>query len=126
MDQGSLSLASGSRSLFHSLNEETHVSNVVINQRDRNAMLEHNGNILRIDRGTKWGNHFGDTQEGRRRYRAHLWQMLDRGDTTIAELQSLDGKALAGWEAPNPCHGDILARAIAWAKSQPEQLSLDV
>ena len=98
--------------------------NIVINQRDSEAMLANNGNVLRIDRGTKWGNRFGDTPEGHKRYRQQLWQMLDRGDTTIAELQSLDGKALAGWQAPEPCHGDILAKAIAWAKTQPQQLEL--
>ena len=100
--------------------------NLVINQNDKAAMLAANGRVLRIDRGTKWGNRFGDSAEGHQRYRRQLWQMLDRGDVTIDELQGLDGLVLAGHRAPEPCHGHVLAKAIKWACTQPRQLSLAI
>ena len=100
--------------------------NLVINQKDREAMLAHNGNVLRIDRGTKWGNPFGDHAKGHERYRNHIWEQMQLGFITIAELQGLDGKVLAGWRAPEPCHGDVLAKAIAWAVKQPRQLELEL
>jgi len=69
------------------------------------------GNIVRIDRGTVFGNPFvigrdGDRAQVIQRYRGHMCQVL-----TCRQLMSLEGKRLACWCHPLPCHGDVL---IEW------------
>ena len=64
----------------------------------------HNNTVL-IDRRTKWGNKFRIGADGTR-------------DEVIAleELAELDGMWLACHCYPeNRCHGEVLARAAAWA-----------
>ena len=78
-----------------------------------------NGTVL-IDRRTKWGNPFRITpacsrEQAIARYRADLWRRIRAGEVSLQELAALDGCWLACWCEPEPCHGDVLARAAAWA-----------
>ncbi len=80
-------------------------------------------NTVLIDRRTKWGNPFklgadGSREEVIARYRAYLWHHIQAGDIALEELAELDGCWLACHCAPLPCHGDVLARAAAWASQQ--------
>lgn len=85
-----------------------------------------NGLAVRIDRQTQWGNPFvigkhGDREEVIAKYRRHLWRRIQSKEVSLEELASLDSKSLACWCAPHPCHGEVLARASAWAKSTLEK-----
>ena len=78
------------------------------------------GNTVLIDRRTRWGNRFRtgpgqDSEQVIARYRADLWRRIRAGEITLVELAELDGCWLACWCEPLPCHGDVLARAAAWA-----------
>jgi Domain of unknown function (DUF4326) len=60
---------------------------------------------------SKWGNPFkvgrdGTPAEVIAKYEAHLRSRPD----LMAALPELRGKVLGCWCAPNPCHGDVLAR----------------
>ena len=77
-------------------------------------------NTVLIDRRTKWGNPFRIGEDVSRdeaiaRYRAHLWRHIQAGDVSLEDLAELDGCWLACWCEPLPCHGDVLAKAAAWA-----------
>ena len=79
--------------------------------------------VVRIDRATRWGNPYrigpdGDRARVIERYRADLWRRIRAGEIALADLAALDGRDLACWCAPLPCHGDVLARAAAWAASE--------
>ena len=50
------------------------------------------------------------------RYRADLWRRIRAGEIGIEELARLDGCWLACW-CDEHCHGEVLARAAAWAAS---------
>ena len=78
--------------------------------------------VVRIDRRTKWGNPFVIGRHGTREevialYRAELWRRIRAGEVSLEELAALHGKTLACHCAPLPCHGEVLARAAAWAAS---------
>ena len=86
------------------------------------AANEH-GDAVRIDRRTRWGNPFvigrhGSRDEVIERYRTWLWGKIERGEIAPAELAALNGKTLFCHCAPRPCHGDILAKAAAWAREK--------
>ena len=75
---------------------------------------------VRIDRMSRWGNPFKinasqDRETVIRLYRQHLWRMIQEERISIKDLASLHGKDLYCWCAPLPCHGDVLAKAAAWA-----------
>ncbi len=58
-----------------------------------------------------WGNPFaigrdGDRAEVIERYERYLLESPD----LLARLRELKGKTLGCWCAPQPCHGDVLAR----------------
>ena len=77
-------------------------------------------NTVLVDRRTKWGSPFriGDGQDRAQaiaRYREDLWRRIRAGEAALEELAVLDGMWLACWCHPEPCHGDVLARAAAWA-----------
>lgn len=79
--------------------------------------------VVRVDRATKWGNPFRIGRHGTRaevieRYRRELWQRIRAGEVDLDELAALDGRDLACWCAPLPCHGEVLARAAKWAADQ--------
>ena len=77
-------------------------------------------NTVLVDRRTKWGNPFRigpgqDAAQAVARYRADLWRRIRAGEIALEELAELDGRWLACWCDPLPCHGHVLARAAAWA-----------
>jgi Domain of unknown function (DUF4326) len=49
------------------------------------------------------------------RYRAWLWRQARTGRIELQALAALEGRALGCWCAPEPCHGEVLAAAAAWA-----------
>ncbi len=78
-----------------------------------------NSTVL-IDRRTKWGNPFRiapdcSREQAIERYRVDLWRRIQAGEIALEELAELDGCWLACWCEPLPCHGDVLAKAAAWA-----------
>ena len=77
-------------------------------------------NTVLIDRRTRWGNPFRigkgqNREQAIARYREDLWRRIKAGEVSPEELAELDGCWLACWCEPLPCHGDVLARAAAWA-----------
>lgn len=85
------------------------------------ALLERG--IVRVDRATKWGNPFRIGRNATRtevieRYRRDLWRRVRAGEVDLDELAALDGRDLACWCHPMPCHADVLARAAAWASNR--------
>lgn len=89
----------------------------------RGGNVEHDVYIGRQRRGSKlfdWGNPFvigrdGDRQEVLTRYEAWLKTQMKTGAISLEQVASLHGKTLGCWCKPEPCHGDILARAAKWA-----------
>lgn len=85
---------------------------VVMNMRDDLARaIEARGLLVRIDRGTPWGNPFildddGDRETVIQSYADHY---LPYKPSLLAKLHDLRGQALGCWCAPAACHGDILA-----------------
>ena len=80
---------------------------------------EHDGTV-RIDRKSRWGNSFIIGRHGSREdviefYRRRLWCLIEQELVSLDDLASLQGKRLACWCAPLPCHGDVLTRAAEWA-----------
>lgn len=72
------------------------------------------GLYMRIDRKTEWGNPFelpadGDRHTVIRNYARHY---LPNKPSLLAKLDSLPGKALGCWCAPEACHGDVLVGVI--------------
>ena len=84
---------------------------------------DEHGDVVRIDRRTRWGNPFligrhGNREEVIERYRTWLWGKVRKGEIQVAELAALNGKTLACHCAPLPCHGDVLVKAAAWAQAR--------
>ena len=80
----------------------------------------HNNTML-IDDRTEWRNPFRAGRDGNREqavahYRADLWRRIHAGEIALADLAELDGCWLACW-CDEHCHGEVLARAAAWAAS---------
>ena len=80
-------------------------------------------NTVLIDRRTKWGNPFRigkgqNREQAIARYREDLWRRIRACEVSLEELAELDGCWLACWCEPLPCHGDVLARAAAWASRE--------
>ena len=103
----------------------------VVNMRDRpdlRAALDgrdEHGDVVRIDRRTRWSNPFvigrhGSREEVIERYRAWLWRKVKSGWISLAELAALNGKTLLCHCHPKPCHGDVLAKASSWAHARLE------
>lgn len=88
---------------------------IVVNMRDDiSRVLETKGLLVRIDRGTPWGNPFILDDDGDRvtviaSYADHY---LPHKPSLLSKLGSLQGKALGCWCAPLPCHGDALKGLI--------------
>jgi len=88
---------------------------IVVNMRDDiSKVLEAKGLLVRIDRGTPWGNPFildddGDRETVIASYADHY---LPHKPSLLCRLDSLRGKALGCWCAPLPCHGDALKKLI--------------
>jgi|SRR5215218_6298780 len=67
-----------------------------------------------------WGNRFTIGEAGSREraielYRLWLWREIRARRITLEQLAALHGKRLGCFCAPLACHGDVLARAAAWA-----------
>lgn len=89
-------------------------------QQARAVHLKREAFDVRIDRQTRWGNPFpmrkeSDRDEVIKKYRHYLWQEIKSGKITLEDLAALHGKRLGCHCAPRPCHGDVLAKAAAWA-----------
>ena len=83
------------------------------------------GAYQRIDRRTCFGNRFEIGRDGTRaevieKYEAQLWTRLRERTITLETLASVHGQTLVCWCAPLACHGNVLARAAAWAYGQLE------
>ena len=101
----------------------------VVNMKDRpdlraslDGVNEH-GDVVRIDRRTRWGNPFvigrhGNREEVIEHYRNWLWGKVKSGGIPLSELAALNGKILACHCHPLPCHGDVLAKAASWAHAR--------
>jgi hypothetical protein len=99
----------------------------VVNVRNIN---KNDPDVEYIGRGSIWGNPYshkegtlawykvGTVGEAIYMYRMHLWKQIRDGDITIEMLLGLDDKRLACYCAPNPCHGNVIKRAVQWAKEQ--------
>ncbi len=86
--------------------------------------------VVYIGRGSIWGNPYSHKEgtkaeyvvasvaEAIEAYRNWLWKQIKEGSITIKMLKELDGKRLACYCAPNPCHGNVIKRAVRWAKEQ--------
>lgn len=57
-------------------------------------------------------------EEAIEQYRADLWRQIESGELKLGDLAFLAGKTLGCWCAPQPCHGDVLARAAEWAADE--------
>lgn len=72
------------------------------------------GAYMRIDRRTEWGNPFEMPGDGDRdtviaNYGRHY---LPHKPSLLSKLDTLRGKALGCWCAPEPCHGDVLKARV--------------
>lgn len=90
---------------------------IVVSLRTHNDLIgwaDAAGLYMRIDRRTEWGNPFELPDDGDRdtviaNYAAHY---LPHKPSLLSKLDTLRGKALGCWCAPERCHGDVLkARA---------------
>lgn len=83
-----------------------------------------------IGRGSIWGNPYTHIPKGTKAefvvdtveeaiglYKKHLWSQIKSGEVTKEMLLSLDEKRLGCFCKPKPCHGDVIAKAVEWAKS---------
>ena len=82
-----------------------------------------------IGRGSRWGNEYSHregtkatvivptVEEAIAKYRDDLWSKIKSGQITLSDLRSLDGKRLGCFCKPAPCHGDVLKRAVEWART---------
>lgn len=76
-----------------------------------------------IGRGSKWGNPFVIGKDGNRaqvceKHKQYLWDQIQSGEVTVADLLALKNKDLVCFCAPLQCHGDTLVQAVAWAVQQ--------
>ena len=79
--------------------------------------------IAYIGRGSVWGNPFKIQGVWGRDdvvyfYKGWLWKQIQEGIITKEMLLELDGKRLACYCSPQACHGDVLVKAIEWAKNE--------
>ena len=51
-------------------------------------------------------------------YREVLWAQLKLGLVKKEDLLALDGKRLGCFCKPQACHGDVIVKAVEWAKTQ--------
>lgn len=84
-----------------------------------------------IGRGSIWGNPYSHIPSGTKaqfvvetveqaieNYKKYLWQQIKSGTITRDQLLELDGKVLGCFCKPKPCHGDVIVKAVEWAKTQ--------
>jgi len=71
--------------------------------------------------GGKFANPYWMQDESKRKeviekFRIYLWKQIKEGKITKEELIALDGKKLGCYCSPKECHGDVIVKAIEWAK----------
>ena len=87
-------------------------------------MRETREGVTRIDRSSRWGNpyrigNYGLREEVIERYKKWLKQQIRDGEVTIDDLLKLgESKFLGCWCKPKACHGDVLLKAIEWARKE--------
>ncbi|MND85526.1 hypothetical protein D3C80_774550 [compost metagenome] len=98
---------------------------IVVN---KNRINMDDPDVVYIWRGSIWGNPYSHKEgtkaifkvdtvaEAIAQYRQHLWRQIKAGEVTIEMLKGLDGKRLACYCAPNPCHGNVIRQSVKWAK----------
>lgn len=89
------------------------------------VVRKHQPHDVYIGRGGPWGNPFIIGRDGDRasviaKHKAWLWSRMQREPQLCRDILALDGKVLACFCAPLPCHGDTLAAACEYLKSHPE------
>lgn len=90
----------------------------VVNQRDEFYDVY-------IGRGSFWGNPFvigkdGTREEVIQKYLEDLWsRRLEEG--MIDKLLELEGKTLGCFCKPLPCHGDVIIKAVKWARRRKDE-----
>ena len=75
----------------------------------------------RFGAASKFANPFWMKDESQREvvienFRQHLYQQIKEGKITKKDLLALEGKRLGCYCSPKACHGDVIIRAIQWAK----------
>jgi hypothetical protein len=100
----------------------------------RTSLLE-NEQFVYIGRGSRfwpsrgWGNKFSVSEHGRQgaidKHYAWLLEQVKADQISKSELAALHGKVLGCHCAPEPCHGDTLKRAAAWAHGELQQGAID-
>ena len=84
-------------------------------------------NCVYIGRPLKWGNPFKIGRDGSRKEVVKKYKkwILEQKDL-LASLDELDGKVLACWCSPEPCHGDVLIELLENRKKiRSDQLCTD-
>lgn len=86
--------------------------------------------IIYIGRGSIWGNPYSHKEgtkahvkvatreEAVDKYRKRLWFLIREKAITKEMLLELDGKRLACYCSPQACHGDVLVKAVEWARGE--------
>lgn len=74
-----------------------------------------------IGRGSTWGNPYrigpdGTREEVIEKYRSYILDRLMTEEGLIDKLLKLDGKRLACYCKPEPCHGDVLVEIIDYLR----------
>lgn len=57
-------------------------------------------------------------REAVRRYETWIRAQIKRDDQFVDDLIALEGKVLGCWCKPEACHGDVILKAIEWAKAE--------
>lgn len=75
-----------------------------------------------IGRGSPLGNPFIIGVDGNRddvveKYRIYLYKLIKDKEITKEYLISLDNKRLGCFCKPKRCHGDVVVKAVSWAKA---------
>lgn len=83
---------------------------------------KHSSYDVFIGRPSKWGNPYRIGYDGTRdeviaKYSRWLWEQIKSEKISIDDLLNLDGKRLGCYCKPLPCHGDIVVKAVNWAKN---------
>lgn len=76
-----------------------------------------------IGRESLWGNPFKIGEDGTReevieKFRLYLWEQIKAGKISKEQLVELEDKRLGCFCAPQACHGDVIVKAIKWAKGE--------
>lgn len=67
---------------------------------------------VNIQRGTIWGNLFGDCANPIEQHEKFFIEQIRIGNITKAHLETLRGMRIGCTCAPKPCHGDIIAKIV--------------